>query len=83
MLNFRNRSGNSGEAVSQWGTEGILAVLERGGIEDWHKLYLALKEDESGEIRENLSEAIQMTEGGYLGEVPARIFNSFLNEMST
>lgn len=82
MLKFRNIEGDTSFPVVQWGVEGILAVLERGDSPDWKKLYLAIATPsaEQQEIRDNLSEAITLTSGGYLGEHIARLFEEFLEE---
>jgi len=84
MLTFRNIDGNSHDPVQSWGVEGILAVLERGGLEDWGALYEAISKDSpyQEQIREELEEAIIMTQGGYLGEHVAQAFSDLLHEAS-
>jgi len=43
MLKFRNLNIDSSYPVTNWGFEGILTVLERGGVKEWYKLYKAIE----------------------------------------
>jgi hypothetical protein len=40
LLQFRNINGTTKGPVNQWGVEEMLAVLERGGLEDWGNFIL-------------------------------------------
>jgi hypothetical protein len=81
MLNFRNLNIDSSYPVTNWGFEGILTVLERGGIKEWHKLYKAIAMYPYGKVADELEEAIKATKGGYLGEGIAGLFFSLLEDV--
>jgi hypothetical protein len=61
-LKFRNINVTPDDPVALWGTEGILACLERGHLKYWRKLMHALNEDADGSIRENIRTALQLLE---------------------
>jgi len=81
MHSFRNIDVSPSDPVEIWGFEGILAALERGGLPEWSKLYKAVKKDPNGKVSEELEEAISATEGGYLGEGVAGLFEMGLREL--
>jgi hypothetical protein len=82
MVKFRNLSIDSSAPVSKWGAEGILTALERGNIKDWARIYRALLKDKNKVVRKNLTQALDMTAGGYLGEDMVPVFNLILKELS-
>jgi hypothetical protein len=81
MLNFRNIDASPADPVEKWGFEGILAVIERGGLSEWSKLYKAVQKDPFGKVAQELEEAISATEGGHLGEGIAGLFEMGLKEL--
>lgn len=81
MLKFRNIDVCVSDSVEEWGFEGILTVLERGGLPEWGRLYQALRKNPYGKVAGELEEAISATEGGALGEGIAGLFEMGLKEL--
>ncbi|MCL1898412.1 MAG: helix-turn-helix domain-containing protein [Micrococcales bacterium] len=62
-VKFRNLTGNSDWPVGKWGVEGLLAVIERGAIDDWRIITCAVRRDPNGQISADLEEALDLAEG--------------------
>jgi hypothetical protein len=78
MMKFRNINAVSDDPVEKWGFEGILAALERGGLPEWHKLYVSLVNDKSDFIRPRLEEALDILERGDVRRQLAPVFRELL-----
>lgn len=63
-LQFRNLIVTPDDPVAEWGVEGILTALERGGAEDWRKIAFAVAADPSGDTALDFEEAASIAEGG-------------------
>jgi hypothetical protein len=63
-MNFKNVNACSDDPVESWGFEGVLAVLQRGDLKDWHKLYVALRNDRQGRLRETAEVALDILAHG-------------------
>lgn len=61
MLKFRNLDVTPDDPVELWGVEGILTVLERGGLAHIRRVARAALGDPWSEVAEDLAEAIQLT----------------------
>jgi len=81
MLNFRNINASLSDPVEAWGFEGVLSVIERGGLPEWSKLYKAVEKSPNGKVARELEEAISATQGSYLGEGIAGLFEVGLGEL--
>lgn len=62
-LRFRNLTVTPNDPVAEWGVEGILIALERGGADDWRKTAFAVAADESGDAALDFEEAASIAEG--------------------
>lgn len=71
-LKFRNVEVTPDDPVEEWGTEGILAAIDRGGLEDWQKIRHALKAHPHGAVAACVEEALGLAESEVSGVV-ARI----------
>lgn len=61
-LSFRNLTVTPDDPVEEWGVEGILAAIERGGLADWVKIIAAVVAVPSGPVAADLEEAIAIAE---------------------
>lgn len=61
-LQFRNLDVTPDDPVEEWGTEGILAAIDRGGIEDWQKIQHALETHPNGTVADSVEEALTVAE---------------------
>ncbi|MEZ3162135.1 helix-turn-helix transcriptional regulator [Microbacterium sp. BWT-B31] len=61
-LAFRNLTVSPADPVAEWGVEGMVAALERGGVDDWRKIALAVVADPAGPIAEDFAEAAAVAE---------------------
>jgi DNA-binding transcriptional regulator YiaG len=50
MASFRNINVTPDDPVTQWGFEGLLAAIERGGIKLWRRIAVELQRDPYGEV---------------------------------
>ncbi|MDR2975148.1 MAG: hypothetical protein LBV00_10645 [Propionibacteriaceae bacterium] len=57
-LTFRNLTVTPADPVSQWGVEGLLTAIERGGAQDWGRIMHALDADTTGALRVEVECAI-------------------------
>lgn len=49
-LRFRNIEVSPGDHVGDWGFEGLLAAVDRGGFRDWQKIVSAVREHPWGPV---------------------------------
>src|SRR5699024_8182906 len=61
-LVFRNLDLTPDAPVEQWGTEGILTAIDRGGLEHWRRILAAVESDPHGEVSQELEEALHLAE---------------------
>ncbi|MDR1999678.1 MAG: helix-turn-helix domain-containing protein [Frankiaceae bacterium] len=61
-LRFRNLTVTPDDPVSEWGAEGILTALERGGAQHWGRIAAAVAADPGGETARAFEEAASMAE---------------------
>lgn len=71
---FRNLDVSPDDPVALWGFEGVLTAFERGDLADWHKVYLAYKEDTSGNTRAFINEALDVLVEGEVRPALASVF---------
>ena len=64
MLQFRNITVTPSDPVVDWGVEGLLTAIERGGIEHWSAILREVQRAVSAEFREELEEALAIADGG-------------------
>lgn len=55
MLRFRNLTATPADPVTSWGTEGILAAMERGNLTHWFKILESAKDET---VRSQIEEAL-------------------------
>lgn len=61
-LAFRNLDLTPDDPVEEWGTEGILTAIDRGGLEHWRRILAAVEADPHGEVSLDLEDALSMAE---------------------
>ena len=71
---FRNLDITPDAPVARWGFEGVLTAFERGDLPDWHKVFLAYRDDASGRIRAFVDEALDALEQGDMRPQLAAVF---------
>jgi len=74
MLKFRNIDVDPDSAVEEWGVEGILCAFERGGVEDWRKIWKSVTIDKSQKVIEDVSQVKKMLQNGDLGWAISSLF---------
>lgn len=57
-LAFRNLTITPDEPVSSWPTEAVQAALERGDLDDWHRIVAELKRDPWGRTARQVEEVL-------------------------
>lgn len=62
MLRFRNIDVSESDPVDAWGFEGILTAVDRGGLQQWHRIGTAVREQPWGKVAAELEEALQVAE---------------------
>lgn len=60
-LRFRNINADPADPVSTWPTEGFITALERGGIDEWARIAVAVKRDPWGPVARRLEDALKVT----------------------
>lgn len=73
-MTFRNLEVSPDDPVSLWGFEGVLSAFERGDLPDWHRVFLAYRDDATGEVRAFVREALDALERGDLNPELADVF---------
>ncbi|GAA1061858.1 helix-turn-helix domain-containing protein [Agromyces bracchium] len=61
-LRFRNLEVTPEDPVDRWGAEGMLAAIDRGGVDDWRKIILAIRVAPYGPVAADLEEALELAE---------------------
>lgn len=57
-LRFRNINVSPDDHVHDWGFEGLLAAVDRGGFRDWQKIISAVREDPWGPVSRTLEREV-------------------------
>ena len=68
-LQFRNLTVTPADPVEEWGFEGLLAAVDRGGISDWRKIEVAVDREPWGEVAQTLGEVLACAEDLEAAEV--------------
>jgi hypothetical protein len=79
-MQFRNIDIQPNAPVERWGFEGVLTAFERGDLSDWHRIYLACREDRTGKMRLIVAEALDALEHGELRPQLASVFRLLLEQ---
>lgn len=79
-LKFRNLTVSPRDPVDQWGFEGLLAAVERGDINDWHRIADALREDPRGKVADELEEVAEAAENPAIPSLLQRILQRSLKD---
>jgi len=74
MLKFRNIDVSPDDPVEKWGVEGILCAFERGGVNDWRKIWKAVYIDKSQKAIEDVTQVKSILNSDDLGYSISRIF---------
>lgn len=61
-VRFRNLEVTPNDPVEQWGPEGILAALDRGGLSEWRRITREVRADPYGGVAADLEEALDLAE---------------------
>lgn len=62
MVLFRNINSSESDPVHQWGFEGILAAIDRGGLPQWRRIIKAVEAEPHGKVACEVDEAVQLAE---------------------
>lgn len=73
-MKFRNLTISPDVPVGEWGVEGILAALERGGLNEWRRISQEVLAAPHGVAAQDLEQALAMTES----QGAARLLRCFL-----
>lgn len=60
-VKFRNVDADPSASVITWPTEGVMAALERGDIDDWSRLAAAVHADPWGPVARRIESALEVT----------------------
>lgn len=60
-LKFRNIDAHPSDPVETWPTEGVMAALERGGLNEWARILVAVERDPWGPVARRLESALEAT----------------------
>lgn len=63
-----------GRGVFIPGFEGVLTAFERGDLPDWHRVFLAYRDDATGNVRAFVHEALDALEQGDIRPELAPVF---------
>lgn len=72
MVVFRNISSSESDPVEQWGFEGILTAIDRGGLSQWRRIITAVQADPHGKVATEVDEAAQVAEDSGAAFIVAR-----------
>jgi hypothetical protein len=75
-MTFRNIDVPGDAPVERWGFEGVLAAFERGDLPDWHRVYVAYRDDTRGNVRAFVDEALLALEQGDIRPELAAVFRT-------
>ena len=74
MLKFRNIEVSPSDPVEMWGVEGILSAFERGGVEDWRKIWKCAIVEKSQKVIDDVAQVKAMLNNDDLGYAISRLF---------
>ncbi|MBT2497935.1 helix-turn-helix domain-containing protein [Agromyces sp. ISL-38] len=74
-LRFRNLNVSPDDPVTEWGVEGILAAIDRGGLDDWSKVGVAVEVAPYGPVAADLEEALAIAESGGAAALLRRVLD--------
>jgi len=61
-LAFRHLDVTPQDPVEEWGTEGVLTAIDRGGLAQWRQIIAAIESDPFGEVARDVQEALDLAE---------------------
>lgn len=73
-MRFRNLNVTPDDPVALWGFEGVLTAFELGDLTDWRKVFLAYRDDMTGNVRYFVNEALDVLEQGDIRPSLAPVF---------
>lgn len=79
-LKFRNLTVSPQDPVDQWGFEGLLTAVERGDINDWHRIATILRKDPRGKVADELREVTEAAENPAIPLLLQRILQRSLKD---
>lgn len=62
MVSFRNINAKESDPVEDWGFEGILIAIDRGGLPQWRRIIRAVQADPHGKVASEVEEALEVVE---------------------
>lgn len=62
MVTFRNLAVSPEAPVAEWGVEGLLAAIDRGGLREWRRIVDAVRDDPGGDVAADLEQALALAE---------------------
>lgn len=69
VLAFRNVDASPADPVQDWPFEGVLAALERGGLDEWRRLSQAIRADPWGQVSRYVEQAVAVAHPYGISEV--------------
>jgi len=72
-LSFRNINATPRDPVSEWGSEGIQAALERGDLSQWRQIAAEVRRDPWGSVANELSQVLSYCRPYGVADVMASI----------
>ena len=61
-LKSPNINATPADPVEMWGFEGILAAIDRGSLQHWHRIIDAVRRDPNGPVAHDLAEVVEVAE---------------------
>jgi predicted XRE-type DNA-binding protein len=61
-VRFRNLTVDPSDPVAEWGVEGMLTAIDRGGLAEWQRMVRAAVADADGVVAGDLREALDLAE---------------------
>lgn len=61
-VRFRNLTATPQDPVSEWGVEGQLIAIERGGVDEWRQIARAVAADPTGPVAQDFGEAASIAQ---------------------
>lgn len=61
-LRFRNIDADPSDPVERWGFEGLLAAVDRGDLNDWRRVVVAVRRDPWGDVARHLVDVFKVAE---------------------
>lgn len=82
-LTFRNLTVSPEDPVERWGFEGLLAAVERGDINHWHRIAEALARDPRGKVAVELAEVSDAAENPAIPSLLQRVLQKAVEDADT